>query len=267
MLFGCVVFSFSGCGWSTVDPGFVGVKVKRYGDNKGVDPSPYTPGTYMLGFGEDMVCQYPTHRITKAYTASTIEGSDTNEEFKPSTSEGTGVGMDISITYSVNAKKAPYLYSTFTLDPDGLNAGFIRQVIREGLTKVVSTMTVDQICGEKKSEMMTLVNKYVVERLTPYGFENVDLCLMNNPRPPQNVIDNINAKIAMNQRAATSENQIRDEKAKAEIKKIQADALAYYNRTVAASMNQTLVNYTIAQKWNGNNPIQIGGQPIVDLRK
>ena len=54
----------------------------------------------------------------------------------------------------------------------------------------------------------------------------------------------------------------------AAVKKIQADAEAYYNRTVSASLSTNLVNMKALEKWDGKTPIVSGGSStFIDASK
>ena len=54
----------------------------------------------------------------------------------------------------------------------------------------------------------------------------------------------------------------------AEAMKIQADGEAYYNRTVAASLNELLVRQYAIEKWNGELPTYNGGgmTPFINVK-
>ena len=83
----------------------------------------------------------------------------------------------------------------------------------------------------------------------------------------------------MIQSALKANNEVKEAEAKAQIAiakargeaeamKIQADAEAYYNRTVAASLNELLVRQYAIEKWNGELPTYNGGGsvPFVNVK-
>jgi regulator of protease activity HflC (stomatin/prohibitin superfamily) len=54
----------------------------------------------------------------------------------------------------------------------------------------------------------------------------------------------------------------------AEAMRIRANAEAYYNRTVAASLSPSLVQIKALEKWDGKVPIMSGGAtPFIDINK
>ena len=97
--------------------------------------------------------------------------------------------------------------------------------------------------------------------------------------PPESLKETINAKLAAIQSALKAENQVKEAEANAKITiakahgeaeamKIQADGEAYYNRTVAASLNELLVRQYAIEKWNGELPTYNGGgmTPFINVK-
>jgi regulator of protease activity HflC (stomatin/prohibitin superfamily) len=84
----------------------------------------------------------------------------------------------------------------------------------------------------------------------------------------------IDAKNAAVQASLKAENLVKEAEANAQIaiakargeaeaNKITADGEAYYNRTVAASLNALLVQQYAIEKWNGELPTYSGGNGAV----
>jgi regulator of protease activity HflC (stomatin/prohibitin superfamily) len=96
---------------------------------------------------------------------------------------------------------------------------------------------------------------------------------------PDAVVQAINAKVAMIEESQKAEAQVRKTEAEAkqrvaqaqggaEAKKLSADAEAYFNKTVAASITPEYVQYKALEKWNGELPQTMGGGgavPFVNL--
>jgi hypothetical protein len=83
----------------------------------------------------------------------------------------------------------------------------------------------------------------------------------------------------MVQAALKAENEVKTAEANAKIAiaqaqgaaealRIQADGEAYYNRTVAASLNELLVKQDAIEKWDGKMPVYTGGGvvPFIDVK-
>jgi len=88
----------------------------------------------------------------------------------------------------------------------------------------------------------------------------------------------INAKVAMIQESQKAEAQVRKAEAEAkqrvaqaqgeaEAKRLSADAEAYFNKTVAASITPAYVEYKALERWRGELPRMMGAGavPFVNL--
>lgn len=91
--------------------------------------------------------------------------------------------------------------------------------------------------------------------------------------PPESLRKMIDAKNAAIQSALRAENEVKEAEANAKIAiakaegearalKIKADGEAYYNRTVAASLNELLVKQDAIEKWDGKLPTYNGGGAV-----
>ena len=82
----------------------------------------------------------------------------------------------------------------------------------------------------------------------------------------------------MIQSALKAENEVKEAEANAKIEvaraegeakalKIKADGEAYYNRTVAASLNELLVRQYALERWDGKLPTYNGGAtPFINVK-
>ena len=98
--------------------------------------------------------------------------------------------------------------------------------------------------------------------------------------PPESLRQMIDAKNAAVQSALKAENEVKEAEANAKIAiavaegdaramKIKADAEAYYNRTISASLTRHIVMEDWIEKWDGKLPNVQGGNdmmPIVNLQ-
>ena len=67
---------------------------------------------------------------------------------------------------------------------------------------------------------------------------------------------------------AEAKKKIAEANGNAEAMRITADAEAYYNRTVSASLSTNLVNMKALEKWDGKTPIVSGGSStFIDASK
>jgi regulator of protease activity HflC (stomatin/prohibitin superfamily) len=261
---------------TTIHPGHVGVSVKKC-DEGGVAQDPIPTGYYWRSlFCEDVV-EYPTSVQTLVLTKSPHEGPPIDESITVTSSEGLPVNLDVSLSFTLDPAKVPTIYTKYRNSIDVLAHTFIRQTIREGLQSVFAQFTAEQLYSTKREESRVEVQAFITKRLGAEGFI-IQQFTVNETRVPDAVVQAINAKVAMIQESQKAEAQVRKTEAEAKqrvaqaegeaaAKKLNADAEAYYNKTVAASITPEYVQYKALEKWNGELPQMLGGGtvPFVNL--
>jgi regulator of protease activity HflC (stomatin/prohibitin superfamily) len=262
---------------TTIHPGHVGVSVKKCGGG-GVSPDPIHTGYYWRSlFCEDVV-EYPTNVQTLVLAKSAHEGQPIDESITVTSSEGLPVNLDVSLSFTLDPAKVPAIYTKFRNDIDHIAHNFVRQTIREGLQSVFAQFTAEQLYSTKREEARLEVQKFLTGRLSTEGFI-IQQFTVNETRVPDAVVSAINAKVAMIQESQKAEAQVRRTEAEAkqrvaqaqgeaDAKKLSADAEAYFNKTVAASITAPYVQYRALEKWNGALPQMMGGGgavPFVNL--
>jgi regulator of protease activity HflC (stomatin/prohibitin superfamily) len=257
---------------TTIHPGHVGVSVKKCGGG-GVSPDPIPTGYYWRSlFCEDVV-EYPTSVQTLVLSKSPHEGRAVDESITVTSSEGLPVSLDVSTSFTLEPAKVPAIYTKFRNDIDIIAHNFIRQTIREGVQSVFAQFTAEQLYSTKREESRVEVQKFLSDRLSKEGF-NIQQFTINETRVPDAVVQAINAKVAMIQESQKAEAEVRKTEAEAkqqvakaqgeaEAKKLSADAEAYFNKTVAASITPEYVQYKALEKWNGELPQMMGGTSAV----
>jgi regulator of protease activity HflC (stomatin/prohibitin superfamily) len=97
--------------------------------------------------------------------------------------------------------------------------------------------------------------------------------------PPASLTSMIDAKNAAIQSALKAENQVKEAEANAKIDvakaegaaramRIKADAEAYYNKTIAASLSPMIIQEDMIEKWDGKMPQIVGsGSMMMDVSK
>jgi len=261
---------------TTIHPGHVGVSVKKCGGG-GVSSDPIPTGYYWRSlFCEDVV-EYPTNVQTLVLSKSPHEGQAIDESITVTSSEGLPVNLDVSLSFTLDPSKVPAIYTKYRNDITVIAHNFIRQTIREGLQSNFAQFTAEQLYSTKREESRVEVQGFVTKRLGAEGFI-IQQFTVNETRVPEAVVQAINAKVAMIQESQKAEAQVRKTEAEAkqrvaqaqgeaEAKKLSADAEAYFNKTVAASITPEYVQYKALEKWNGELPQMLGSGavPFVNL--
>jgi regulator of protease activity HflC (stomatin/prohibitin superfamily) len=256
---------------TTIHPGHVGVSVKKCGEG-GVLTDPIPTGYYWRSlFCEDVV-EYPTSVQTLVLSKNPHEGPSIDESITVTSSEGLPVNLDVSLSFTLDPAKVPGIYTKYRNNVDVLAHTYIRQTIREGLQSVFAQFTAEQLYSTKREESRVEVQTFITKRLGAEGFI-IQQFTVNETRVPDAVVQAINAKVAMIQESQKAEAQVRKTEAEAKqrvaqaegeaaAKKLSADAEAYYNKTVAASITADYVQYKALEKWNGMLPQMMSGGTV-----
>jgi regulator of protease activity HflC (stomatin/prohibitin superfamily) len=257
-----------------VNPGYVGIVIHRAGG--GVDPVPLGPGVHARIPFATGIEEYPVFLKTLVLSKSANEGSTQNDEINVNSVEGQPLSLDVSLSFQLDQSQTPKLYTTFRTDINQITHGFVKQTIRQALQEVVGTEPVADVIGPKKAEATNRVRTLIAQRLQPLGFD-VKQFTINELRAPPAVMEAINQKNVMQQQALTAQNELQKNtfnaqgdsiKAAGRAKAItaEAEAQARANELLARSITPTLVQYQIANKWDGKLPQVSGGAtPMIQL--
>ena len=257
-----------------IEPGHVGIVINRAGG--GVDPKPLGPGFHLRNPLFTAIQEYPTFMQTLVLTRESTDASPNNDEINVNSVEGQPLSLDVSMSFELDGARVPALYQTFRTDVQTIAQGFIKQAIRQSLQETVGREQIAEILGPKKAEMVTRTQSELQKRLDPYGIQ-VKQFTLNEFRAPKAVMDAISLKNVMQQQALTAQNELQKNtfqaqgdsiKAAGRAKAIltEAEAQAKANDLLSRSITNTLVQYEMAKRWNGQMPQVTGGaMPMMQL--
>lgn len=252
----------------TVRAGYRGVIINLYGSNKGVMEESVGVGRYYLGWNKDME-KFPTFLQNYTWTAD----SHPNESITMQTSEGLSISSDVGITYNISPENVVKVFQKYRLGIDEITNTFLRNMTRDAMNKIASTMTVEEIYGLKKGDFINKVNQMVIKEGTQDGIDIQKIYLIGSFRLPESVNESINLKIQASQNASKVENEVATSKAEAqktiieaqaaaEKMMIKAKAEANSNLLVSKSLTPEFIQYNALQKWNGELPKMMTGNAI-----
>ena len=257
-----------------VNPGYVGIVIRRAGG--GVDSKPLGPGLHMRNPLTTGIEEYPIFMQTLLLARGSSESR--NEEINVNSKEGQPLSVDVSMSFELDAEKAPYLYTTFRRDIDAIQHSYVKQTIRQALQEVIGDEEIAAVIGPKKAEAVSRTQKLLTAALAPYGIV-VKQFTINELRAPEAVINAINQKNVMQQQALTAQNELQKNQFQAQGDSIkaagrakailtEAEAQARANELLSRSITGTLVQYEMAKRWNGQMP-QVSGSamPMIQLPK
>jgi regulator of protease activity HflC (stomatin/prohibitin superfamily) len=260
-----------------VNPGHVGIIIHRTGG--GVDATPYGPGLHMRNPLTTGVQEYPTFMQTLVLTKGGSEGSSNNDEINVNSVEGQPLSLDVSMSFELDSRMVPSLYTTFRSDVATIEHTYVKQAIRQALQEIVGNEAIADIIGPKKAEVTKRVQDLVSQRLSQYGII-VKQFTINELRAPPAVIEAINQKNVMQQQSLTAENELQKNKFQAQGDSIkgagrakailaEAEAQAKANILLSQSITPNLVSYEMAKRWDGKMPQVTGSSsmPMIQMPK
>ncbi len=257
-------------GCSKITAGHVGIKVNLLGGYKGVQAEEVGVGRYWVGMNEELY-SFPTFSQNYVWTASDTEGSESNESISFQTIEGLAVNADVGITYRIDPTKVSKIFEKYRRGVDEITDVYLRNMVRDALVEKASTMGIENVYGAGKAELMNEVEKSVSNNVSDIGIIIEKIYWIGEMRLPQQIVQNINAKIAATQKAQQRKNEVAQSKAEADKKieeargtaesiklKAKAESEAITLRGEALRSNPEVLQLEAVNKWNGVTPVYIG---------
>jgi len=266
----------TGCGGcSRVSPGYVGIKSTVVGSGRGLQDVAVGPAWVFYNPTTESVFEYPTSAQTVVWTKNTAEGKPVNEEITFTNKDRMQISADISLGYQVQPDRASAFYLKFRSDDlDTFTNGIMRNWAREKFDNVAGRYGINEIMGDN-AQFLAEVRTDLQKELDPIGITLIQFGFIGAPRPPEVVIQSINAAIQATQIAQQKQNELVQSQADAakEVARAEGDAKATItraeaqakaNRLLSDSITATLVNYRMLDKWNGVLPqVQSGSGGIM----
>lgn len=254
-----VIYMFSFMNYSTVRPDEEAVIIDLYGKRElqVVDK----PGRYHVGFGKELI-RFPV-RLTR------VEWKE-DDAIKFQSKEGLSIIGDAAFQMAFNRGSAAELIKKYGKNaPDIINT-VGRDVVRETVTNVASKYTAMEINGPMRPKFTAEVNDALIKSLAKEKINVQGFMFTGQFILPEEVKQSIDAAQRATQIAVQRENELRTTRAEAEKTKIEADAKAYQVITAAKAESEAnklrqltvtdkLIQYEIAQKWDGKNPQVVSG--------
>lgn len=261
LIIGC---SATSC-YTRIDAGHEGIKVNLYGDSKGVDDVELVTGAVWFNPVTTAVYEYPTFVQTVDYAPFDINAKD-----------GSKFTVDPTININLVSGTAAATFKKYRKPMEEVVHDVLKTHIVNAYRVKLNSYTTDELVS-KREEFEKAVEDYLRDVLLKENFELGEMT--SGLKYPESLEKSITAKNEAVQNALRIENEVAAIQAEAKKKiaeangaaealRITADAEAYYNRTVSASLSQNLVNMKALEKWDGKTPIVAGGSgTFIDASK
>ena len=243
-----------------VEPGHVGIKVNNFGSAAGVSDQALGVGWYFTPVGTN-VYEYPVYTSTYAWTSSSTEQTRTDEAFNFQDRNGLNLSADLSVAYRVDPVRAPILFQKYRTDMEGIVGGPLRNAVRSALVEEAARLGVEEIYGPKKAELIAAVWRVVSHYFEPYGLHVEQIYWASNIRVPDQVLAQINTKIANEQAALAAQANVATVKANADAAIAEAEGKAKASQVEGEALraNPEILRQRAIEKWNGELPTYFGG--------
>lgn len=257
-----------------IEPGYTGIKVYMYGDQKGVDDFPIRTGAVWFNPITQNVHKFPTFLQNVVWTKDRTEDSSDDESITFNSIEGAIINADVALSYSIVREQVPAIFVEFRQSPKHITDVYMRSKIRDYFSREASKMKVTDIFGEKKQNLLEAVKEMANEELGKKGFKFDMISFIGGLRVDEKVQASINAVIEATQRAIEAENKVRQAQAEAQqaiatsegkaqsILNI-AIAEAEANKILNASLTDRLIQWKAYERWNGQTPQVMGVSTVI----
>ena len=243
---------------TTVDSGDIGIKFHKWSTSEemygGVEGT--CNGWVFYNSWSTDIFRYPTFIQRKNY-----------EPFNVNTKDASTFTMDPQLAYRIEPNKAPDIFVKYRKDITSLEDGYIRTCIYEAYRTCANRYTSDSLMANRanfEADVRTRLEKSLMSE----GFYVEEFT--SAITPPKSLSEMIDSKNRAVQSALKAENEVKEAQANAKIaiakaqgaaeaKRIAADAEAYANAKIAASITPTLVQKMWVEKWDGDMPTTVAG--------
>ena len=242
-------------GCDRVEPGNVGIKVNKLGDDKGVGEV-VGVGRYWTGWNTSIYI-FPTFKQMKTY----------DDAFNFQMSDGTTIGYHIGVAYKVDPTKVTSVFQTYRKGVDDITDTDLRQKIADALNRLASKMSTDKFIDGGKSELLDAALRDIQGEMGPIGIQVISLSYVGKPEYPDTVVASINAKVTANQKTLQRQQEVQqreaeanmlraeaDGQADAKLKLANAEAKSIAIRGQALRENPEVRQLEAINKWNGTLP-------------
>lgn len=256
----------TGC-MDTIEPGNVGIKINKVGDDRGVSKENLVSGWVFYFPLTTKIIEYPIFNQRVVWTASKTEGNAVDESITFQTKDNVPCNVDVAVNYTLIESKVPEFYTKFRADRiDYFTHGFMRDQARNAASQIASEYDFDSINGVKKEEFIQRLNQFLIKSVEPYGVQVSGMNLIGAIRVPENLKNAINARVQSIQDAIKSENDLRKMKAEAAKAVAQAEGEAASMRAKSASITPQFMELKKLEieaervhKWDGKLPVTMLG--------
>lgn len=243
-----------------VSPGYMGVV---YSMNGGVQDETKSQGWHVV---------WPNQKVISYPVSTEME----EVKIEAGTNDGKTVAMKVQYAYHMNPEMLPHVFTKFRgRTAEDIASSYINQQIRDISQAQTREQSVLGVYSQNTTEIIADIRESLSEVLAEDGI-NLERFTISDVEPDeetlvtlQGIADAQNQQELLKREEANKEQEVINNRIAAdgakEVKLIEAQAEAESNELVQASITQQLIDYELAQKWNGELSKVSGGGSIVNL--
>lgn len=235
----------------------VGYDAIVYSVNGGVQGEVLTQGWHILS---------PTKRVKMfsisndqlLLTKDSRKNSEEDESFKVATSDNASIAISFQMTYRFKEDTLVETYKSFKMDGDGIINNRVKTVLKSTVSEVTTSRSLMDLYSGNRAEINTELTDYLNNKFEKqYGLTVLDASIIDvHPdRQLQEAIDNRvkaqqkadQAKAEQETAKVEAETALIKAKNKADIVRMEAEAEADANRTLANSITDELIRMKEAE--------------------
>lgn len=267
-----IAMVLGGCG-TTIQPGHVGIVIDKFGSNRGVQDYHATTGWVSYNPMSSWVVEYPVFVQTVQWTKNPNEGQPYDESITFTTKESVSINADISLSYQLADDKVPAFYVKFRNNKiEDFTYGFMHNVARDAMMEIGGHYTVEDVMGDNE-KFLHDVRDRIQSQLSDIGISIKQFGFIGSPRPPQSVIDSINASQQAKYLAQQKQNELFQSQADAAKRVAAAKGEQESNLLLTQSLTPQVLEFQRIQlqrqqmdvqdrwinRWNGQMPSVAAG--------
>ncbi len=268
MLILASVLCMTSCAFASIDSSEVGIEFKKFSvTEQGNLIATQVSGIDIYCPMRTSVFTYPVYVQRKDYSPFTV-----------TTKDAAVFQMDPTLAYQLKKDMAIAVFSKYRKSLEDIENGYMKTVIYDAYRLTANRYTSDELMSNR-AEFENGVRAMLEKALGDEGFIVHEFT--SQITPPANLQAAIDAKNKAIQESLKAENEVKKAEANAKIAiaqaegnakamKIKADAEAYYNKTIAASLSDEVVAEDWIEKWDGHMPSVQGGNnsmmPVINIK-
>lgn len=220
MFFGIAMLLLASC--AVVPAGYKGVKVYLLGGKNNDNLEVLEVGRYSMGANQRLYL-FPTFQQDFTWGHNSGEANPSpHDPFNFQSKEGINVSVDLGISFHIAPDSVKYVFLKWRKDIDYIANVYFDDLMHDALIHVAATMSIEQIYGSHKKDLLEKVDSIVEKQVRPYGIVVDRIFYTGDLKLPDVIVRAINAKMEATQIAQQRENELRQVEAEANKKVAQA---------------------------------------------